>query len=73
MYKKIYLEITNNCNLNCSFCIKNSSPNKFRTENDFKIILNKLKGYTEYLYFHLLGEPLLHPNINEFIDIASKD
>ena len=70
MYKKIYLEITNNCNLNCSFCIKNSRPNKFMSESEFKNILDKLKGYTKYLYFHLLGEPLLHPKINEFINIA---
>ena len=72
MYKKIYLEITNNCNLKCDFCIKNNRPNKFMNENEFKTILNKLKGYTNYLYFHILGEPLLHPKINEFIDIASE-
>ena len=73
MYKKIYLEITNNCNLNCDFCIKNSREKKFMSIDEFKEILNKLKGYTKYLYFHILGEPLLHPNINKFIDIASKD
>jgi len=73
MYKKIYLEITNNCNLNCDFCIKNSRPNKFMSEEEFKTILNKLKSYTNYLYFHLLGEPLLHPKINGFIDYSSKN
>ena len=71
MYKKIYLEITNNCNLSCDFCIKNKRVNKFMTFDEFKIILSKLKNYTKYLYFHVLGEPLLHPNINEFIDYAS--
>ena len=40
---------------------------------EFKIILEKIKPYTEYIYLHVLGEPLLHPKINEFIDIASKD
>ena len=59
--KKIYLEITNGCNLNCDFCIKNSRPNKFMNDDEFKLILNKLKSHTDYLYFHLLGEPLLHP------------
>ena len=29
MYKKVYVEITNNCNLKCDFCIKNSRENKF--------------------------------------------
>ena len=73
MYKKIYLEITNNCNLSCDFCIKNKRNKIFMDLNEFKLILNKLKGYTKYLYFHLLGEPLIHPNINEFIDLGSKN
>ena len=71
MYKKIYLEITNNCNLSCNFCIKNSRPSKYMLYDEFKTILKKLENHTRYLYFHLLGEPLLHPNINEFIDYAS--
>lgn len=71
MYKKVYLEITNNCNLNCDFCTKNKRKSKFMDYHEFTFILEKLKPYTKYLYFHVLGEPLMHPNINEFIDIAS--
>ena len=71
MYKKVYVEITNNCNLNCDFCIKNSRINKFMSKDEFEIILNKLKPYTKYLYLHVLGEPLLHPKINEFINLAN--
>mgnify|MGYP003309102763 CR=1 FL=1 len=71
-YKKIYIEITNRCNLSCDFCIKNDRVLKNINLDDFKIILNKIKPYTKYLYFHILGEPLLHPKINELIDIASK-
>ena len=71
-FKKIYIEITNGCNLNCEFCIQNKREKKFIAINEFKIILNKIKDYTDYLYFHVLGEPILHPNINELIDIASK-
>jgi len=73
MYKKVYLEITNNCNLNCSFCIKNNRDKKFIGIDEYKNILAKLKNYTKYLYFHVMGEPLLHPNINELIDLGSKD
>lgn len=71
MYKKVYVEITNNCNLSCDFCIKNKRNRKFMEKDDFLVILSKLKGITNYLYFHVLGEPLLHPEINDFIDIAS--
>ena len=71
MYKKVYLEITNNCNLNCSFCIKNKRKPKFMSYDEFKNILSKLENQTKYLYFHILGEPLLHPKINEFINYAS--
>lgn len=73
MYKKIYLEITNNCNLNCSFCIKNNRIKKFMSIEEYQNILDKIKDYTKYLYFHVSGEPLLHPNINEFINIGSQD
>lgn len=72
MYKKIYLEITNNCNLDCSFCIGNKRSKKFISIEEFKILLDKLEGYTKYLYFHVMGEPLLHPKINELIELASE-
>lgn len=72
MYKKIYLEVTNNCNLDCSFCIGNKRNKKFISLDEFNILLDKLEGYTKYLYFHVMGEPLLHPKINELIELASK-
>ena len=73
MYKKIYLEITNNCNLKCSFCLPNSRLKKYLSISEYQIILNKIKDYTKYLYLHIAGEPLLHPFINELIDIGSKN
>ena len=73
MLKKVYIEITNNCNLNCSFCTLKKKKNKVVSVDDFNIILDKLKGHTNYLYFHVLGEPLLHPNINELIDLAKNN
>ena len=73
MFKKIYIEITNNCNLDCSFCIGNKRNKKFISVEEFKVLLLKLEGFTKYLYFHVMGEPLLHPKINELIDLASEN
>ena len=72
-FKKIYVEITNACNLNCSFCIGNSRKIESISIDKFKILLDKLISYTDYLYFHILGEPLMHKDINELIDIASSN
>lgn len=71
IFKKIYIEITNGCNLSCSFCIGNKRKIKFMSFDEFKIVLNKVRPYTDYLYFHILGEPLLHPEINKFIKYAT--
>ena len=71
-FKKIYIEITNGCNLNCEFCIGNKRKIKFMSFSEFKLILSKIESYTKYLYFHILGEPLLHPDIVKFIEYANE-
>ena len=43
------------------------------TIQNFKIILSKIKNYTNYIYLHILGEPLLNPKLNEFILLASNE
>ncbi len=70
MLKKAYLEITNECNLSCSFCHGTSRPVRYLSIEEFRIAATELRGHTEYIYFHLMGEPLLHPLLGEFLDIA---
>ena len=70
--KKIYLEITNGCNLNCDFCIKNSRKVTSITKDNYRLIIDKIKDYTDELYLHILGEPLMHPDIEYFINYATK-
>lgn len=72
-FKKIYIETINLCNLNCDFCIKNRRKKEIMTIQNFKIILSKIKNYTNYIYLHILGEPLLNPKLNEFILLASNE
>ena len=70
MYSKVYVEITNVCNKNCSFCHGHSrAPRQMRME-EFSVILDKLTGHTQYIYYHLMGEPLTHPLLPVFIRMA---
>ena len=65
--KKVYLEITNVCNLNCSFCPGTRRTMGFLSPKDFQILAEKLRPHTEYLYLHVMGEPLLHPKLGDIL------
>ena len=69
-FKRVYIEITNVCNLNCSFCLPHNRKHKFMNFEEFKLILDKIKPYTQYIYLHVKGEPLLHPEVDKFIEYA---
>lgn len=71
-FNKIYLEISNVCNLNCAFCPGTERKPHVMTEEEFSFLLPKLRPYADYLYFHLMGEPLLHPNLERFLDLAGQ-
>lgn len=71
MYSKVYLEITNVCNKNCSFCPGVKRAPKTLSEQEFDYITDKLIGVTEYLYLHVMGEPLLCENVGRFVKIAT--
>jgi len=72
-FKKVYIEVTNVCNLNCSFCLNNKREKKFMNVSDFSHIINQIKDYTDYIYLHVKGEPLLNPNLDIFLDICDKN
>lgn len=70
MLDKIYLEITNVCNLDCTFCHKTARAKKLMSAQEFDLLIDKLAGKAKYLYFHLMGEPTLHPLLPHFIKTA---
>lgn len=72
MYSRAYVEITNICNMNCSFCHGTSREARRMSLGEFARVVGNLKGITEYLYLHILGEPLTHPMLPTFIEYASK-
>lgn len=70
MYARAYVEITNICNMNCSFCHGHSRPPHQMTEGEYGRVLEQLAGKTRYIYHHLMGEPLVHPLLPRFIQMA---
>jgi radical SAM protein with 4Fe4S-binding SPASM domain len=69
-FKKIYIEITNGCNLRCSFCASDSRPTLSMSVEAFESILQRIGPYTNHIYLHVLGEPLLHPEILSMLSVA---
>lgn len=70
MIDRAYLEITNICNLNCIFCPKNHRPKRKMSIEEFDVITDRIRGLVKFLYFHLMGEPMLHEHLPDFIDMA---
>lgn len=71
-FSKAYIEITNICNLSCSFCHGTKRAPRTMSIAEFETAAQKLCGYTEHVYFHLLGEPLLHPELSQMLEIAAQ-
>lgn len=71
-FRKIYLEISNLCNLSCAFCPGTERAPGRMTKENLAVLLPKLRPYTDYLYFHLMGEPLCHPDLQKLLDMAGE-
>ena len=72
MYSRVYVEITNICNMNCSFCHGHSRAPGAMSIEEFSRVLDSLEEHTKYIYYHLMGEPLKHPQLPEFIRLAGE-
>ena len=72
MLKRIYLEITNVCNLKCIFCPGTQRKGRFLSPEEFTFLAHRIKGHAEYLYLHVLGEPLLHPQLADILHEAAE-
>ena len=70
MIDRCYIEITNVCNLSCDFCPKHNRAERRMTAQEFDLVTDRLRGRAIFLYFHLMGEPMLHPLLPDFIRMA---
>lgn len=72
MFKRIYIEITNACNLSCSFCLKTGRAPYFMEPGEFRRIAEQARRHTDYLYLHVQGEPFLHPFLDTILSICDE-
>ena len=73
MLKRAYVEITNICNLRCAFCPGTKRPERFMPPEGFRILARRLRPHTGFLYLHVMGEPLLHPQLGELLEIGAAE
>ena len=69
--KRVYLEITDACNLRCPFCTYEKG-NSFMSLDQIDDYTSQIKPYCNYIYLHILGEPLLHPDFEKILDILDQ-
>lgn len=72
MFSNVYIEITNICNLDCSFCHKTKRKPRNMTQDEFSAVLEKVKPYAKSIFFHLMGEPTTHRLLPNFINQTSE-
>jgi radical SAM protein with 4Fe4S-binding SPASM domain len=72
----LMIEPTDLCNLRCTFCynqmVTRKRENHFLALEDFKKIIDEIKGHCVYLHFWFAGEPLLNPQLEEMVEYANK-
>lgn len=72
-FKKVYIEITNICNLDCNFCPKTKRVYKKIDEECFRHVIDQVKPFTDHIYLHLMGEPTAHPLLKKFLEISYQE
>lgn len=69
-FKRIYIEITNRCNLSCSFCSRSRRPKEEMDPVTFEKIIQEIRPYTNNIYLHVKGEPLYHSKFDQILSIC---
>jgi len=70
-FEKIYIELSDICGLNCGFCPSVKGVRGVMSVEKFGIIAKKVAGVGRIYTFHLLGDPLVLPNLKDFIKLAN--
>ncbi len=72
LFKRIYVEISNICNLQCSFCPELDRKKEVLSVSNFEKIILQISSLTEEVCLHLMGEPLIHPELSAILDVCDQ-
>lgn len=72
-FLRTYIEISNICNLQCTFCPIVEREKKFLSPEAFRKILRQVAPHTEQICLHLMGEPLAHPEFPAILQICNEE
>ncbi|MBC7384825.1 MAG: radical SAM protein [Cryobacterium sp.] len=71
-YSKVNVEISNICNLQCSFCPEVQREKGMMTTELFRQVISQVAPLTDQVCLHLMGDPLVHPRLEDFLEICAK-
>ncbi len=71
-FSKVNIEISNICNLQCSFCPEVVRAKQLMTIELFSRIIDQVGPLTDQVCFHLMGDPLVHPRLGDFLEVCGQ-
>jgi MoaA/NifB/PqqE/SkfB family radical SAM enzyme len=71
-FSKINVEISNICNLQCSFCPEVIRAKKTMSLELFERISAEIAPLTDQVAYHLMGDPLVHGKLGGFLEISAR-
>jgi sulfatase maturation enzyme AslB (radical SAM superfamily) len=73
-FDRAFLEVTSHCNFNCNFCTNAfmHRPRGVMSSATFTRLVDEIVTHrlSDTIFFHLMGEPLLHPEIMALLRYA---
>ncbi len=70
-FDKVHVEISNICNLQCSFCPEVIRQKQLMNVELFQSIIRQISPFTKQVALHLMGDPLVHPHLQDFVEICA--
>lgn len=70
-FPRVYLELTDRCNLACPFCAGSNGTREIPAER-LEPVLRQIAEITSEVRPHVLGEPLIYPHLARFLDLCGE-